>query len=593
MTRQTFVTLARHAAPASPLLLQPLAGPTLQSIRIEGDRPLTIGRSPECDIRLDNPVVSKRHAAVSRLADGWVVRDLGSRHGTLLNGVCLVPHDAVPLSDGDLLTIKPWVFHVCTRPHDAPPTRAGAADDRADAASADGASISHTPIPESGVTQQYDQLISASGAIYGAATIPELASVILDRALAATGFHRAAVIRAAPGEPDGVADGSGGAGSSGGAGGMEVLAAAPERPSAFEYSRSLVRAASTGTPALMIAPPATVPTGSFIRLGITRALCLPILVEGTVWGFLYLDARRGEATPRDDAVAFCGALVEMAGLAVANIKGRELRKRLDDLQSDILAAAHVQRLIMPPAEGRFGALAYAVRTRPGRLLSGDLFDVVPLADGRVAVMLGDVAGKGVSAAFLMAVAQTFVRTLLSRCDDPAAVLDELNTYLATMHDGSRFISLWLGVFDPAAATITAADGGHGYCVIVPPNAPASRLQCAGGPVVGADPECCYSRSTIPWPRGSRVVLFSDGVVEQCGADGDAFGLPRILDSLAPTADPARDVANLFADLERFASTPAFTDDVTIASIALDQPAAPASGGEHLMLSPSIPLLSNL
>ncbi len=584
MTRQTFVTLSRHAAPPPPLLLQPLAGPTLQSIRIEGDRPLTIGRALDCDIRLDNQVVSKRHAAVSRLADGWVVRDLGSRHGTFLSGVRLTPHDAVPLSDGDLLTIKPWVFQVCTRLHDAPQTRAVASEDRPEAAaSSDGASISSAPIPEPGVTQQYDQLISASGAIYGAATIPELAAAILERALAATGFHRAAIIRAAPVDPDRAADpgeegsgsgssgGRGEVGGRGGVGGMEVLAAAPDRASTFEYSRSLVRAAATGTPALMIAPPASIPTGSVVRLGITRALCLPILVEGTVWGFLYLDARRGESTPRDDAVAFCGALVEMAGLAVSNIKGRELRKRLDDLQSDILAAAHVQRLIMPPAEGRFGSLAYAVRSRPGRLLSGDLFDVVPLADGRTAVMLGDVAGKGVSAAFLMAVAQTLVRSLLSRCDDPAAVLGELNTYLATMHDGSRFISLWLGIFDPAAATITAADGGHGYCVIVPPGRPASRLECAGGPVVGADPACRYNRSTILWPSGSRVVLFSDGVVEQCGADGSIFGLQRIFDSLAPSADPTRDVANLFADLERFASTPAFTDDVTIASIALDQP----------------------
>lgn len=543
------------STPSSPpfLILQPLAGPPLQSLRFEAgksaDRPLTIGRSTECDRQLENPVVSKYHAAVARLGETWIIRDLGSRHGTLVNGVQLPPHHAVPLSEGDLVVIRPWVFRVRTREADASTVvtidRSPSGEDQIER-------IPPGQYTEPGIREQYAQLISASGAIFGAADEEGLVGAIIDRALAGSGFTRGAVIRQGATRED-----------------VEVVASADRGRrdgGHFEFSRSLISAAASGSPAVLIAPRSPVPGSSVIRLNITRALCLPILVDSTVWGYLYLDSRRGELPPRDDAVTFCGALVEMAGLALASLKARELRERLSTLQQDIEAAAQVQRMIMPPATGEFGPLRYAVRSQPGRLLSGDLFDVVPLGDGRVAVALGDVTGKGVGAAFLMAVAQTLVRSYVSRSDDPAHVLDSLNGYLSGLHAGPRFISLWLGIFDPAAQTVTVADAGHGYCILAGGGQSAARLQCAGGPVVGALAHCNYGKTVVAWPAGTRVVLFSDGLVEQSGGVGEQFGLRRVLDSVARDDVPTGDVDSLFAALREHAGTDAFTDDVTIASV---------------------------
>jgi sigma-B regulation protein RsbU (phosphoserine phosphatase) len=547
--------MATLSVPSNLIFLQPLAGPPLQPLRIQGDRPVTLGRSSECEVRLENPVVSKRHASLARLGESWIIRDLGSRHGTHVNGVPLTPQQAVPLSEGDLVVIRPWVFRVRMREPD-PSTMITIDRPHAEGDQIERLPPSHT---EFGVREQYAQLISASGAIFGAADEEGLVSAIIDRALAGSGFHRGAVLRQSAGDA-----------AAGGKGGDVEIVAAIDRArrdgGRFEFSRSLISAASTGSPAVLIAPRSPVPENSVVRLNITRALCLPILVESSVWGYLYLDSRRGEAPPRDDAIGFCGAIVEMAGLALASLKARELRERLQTLQGDIEAAAQVQRMIMPPAQGEFGPLRYAVRSQPGRLLSGDLFDVVPLEDGRVAVALGDVTGKGVGAAFLMAVAQTLVRSYVTRCDDPAEVLDSLNAYLSRLHAGPRFISLWLGIFDPRGRRVTVADAGHGYAVLAGAGRSPVRLQCAGGPVVGAVAGCRYERAECEWPAGARVILFSDGLAEQAGDLGEQFGLQRILESVVADASPQGDVDGLFEALRSHARTDAFTDDVTIASV---------------------------
>src|SRR5690606_6114466 len=132
-----------------------------------------------------------------------------------------------------------------------------------------------------------------------------------------------------------------------------------------------------------------------------------------------LDARAGDARLQPDAAEFCQALARFGGLALAMLKRDELEARRQHLEAQLHAARDAQQLIMPTNDGVVSGLAYALRMRPGLFVAGDLFDVVPLEDGRVGVCLGDVTGEGVGAGVLMASTQAHLNAALLHYGDPA------------------------------------------------------------------------------------------------------------------------------------------------------------------------------
>jgi hypothetical protein len=322
------------------------------------------------------------------------------------------------------------------------------------------------------------------------------------------------------------------------------------------FARSLLRAASSGQPARLAADSEVPQTHSIISLGITAALCAPIMLGSTVAAYLYLDARGAEGRAKPDAEAFCMAIARLCGLAMANLKRVELEGRQKQLEHDLL--------------GALGPFRYAVRMRPGRLVAGDLFDVVPFEDGRVGLFIGDVAGEGVGAAIMMAFAQAHLHSALLRYGDPGAALTTVNRQIAERTASGKFISMWAGIFDPARSTLAFADAGHGHWAYRPADGPLTKPKGGEALLVGIDPDVQYTSAVIPVRPGDRVILYSDGVVEQDapGGGADRFGRARVLEVLGASKSSAEDVAALFEAVLAFAGTQDLSDDTTVASIEL-------------------------
>lgn len=367
---------------------------------------------------------------------------------------------------------------------------------------------------------------------------------------------------------------------------------------AFEqlsFSRSLIESASHGQVVRLDEEGVQDYGQSVVQLGIQAAICAPVMLDATPVAYLYLDARRPQVKPGfgfsrqaawsipADAPAFCQAVARICGLALSNLKRIELGRRQHQLEADLDAAREVQRLIMPAAEGSFGSVRYALRSKPGRFVAGDLVDIFALqndgaSSGKVAVFLGDVSGKGIDAAILMATAQAHLNASLRHNPDPAAALNEVNRHMASHITDGRFISLWLGIIDPRPGSLTFVDAGHGHWLVKPAGMPPARIESSGGYPIGIDAATRYANDTIAFPPGSRLVLYSDGLVEQQSPDGEFFGLERTIAAFAQTTAPATDVASLFASLAMFAAPPvpggktrtvddiALSDDVTVASI---------------------------
>lgn len=526
-------------------------GPPMAPVRLEPGTTSVLGRSAVCDVQLPDPGISRRHASISCPGGVWMVTDLASRAGVHLNGAALAPETPAPISDQDLLTVGPWVFRVQVGAGSGSSIRTvSVGPDRLDP----GERVDRVPEQElrSMARRRLDLLIECSARINAAPDDEALARAVIEAAREGTGFPRAAVFRLAGDE-------------------MELLAHDGEYAGgAVEFSRTLIETAASGTVARLSHDAPLAHGESIARLGIQAAICAPIMLGGAVDAFLYLDDRRHNARVHADAAAFCQAVCRMGGLALANQRRAALERANAEIMRDVGAAAEAQRLLMPTPDGLCAGVRYSVRMRPGRFVAGDLFNILPLGGGRVGVYLGDVAGKGVGAAILMATTQTMLNAALRATGSPAAALAGVGQELAPMLPGGRFISLWVGVIEPAERSVRFVDAGHGYWLV---RQSAERgptmLNTVGGMPLGIDPDAPYTDELVRLGPEGRIILLSDGVPEQRSIDGEEFGLARVTETLAACASPREDVDRLFEAVRVHARAEALDDDVTIASIGFD------------------------
>lgn len=615
-------TLHPSSPPPPPLSLDAVSGPGLSTITPGAEKTTVLGRSSQCDVVLGDESVSRRHCSIAYRDGTWFVTDLGSRHGTHLNAAQLKSEESAPLKNGDMLAVGPWLLRarIGSSTHtmgssimpgqrlvtlmDAPPPASGAGG-RAGAAGLARERVERVHERElAAITQNRLQLlIDVAASVAGSDNEESLANTVVSAAARGTGFPRACLLRddapAAPpvmhsmvGVPADQLKGHGetlrivgeympnasaaGQGGEGGAGAVDEPTSHRLSSDASSFSRSLIAAARKGE-IVRLTSDAPMTAQSIMALGIQTALCVPISTGAGVVGFLYLDARSGEgsggsmkATPalQSDAAAFCSALAKMYALALSNIARHDLEARQRELVRDLEAAREAQKLIMPPERGSIGGIRYAMRSRSGRYVAGDLFDVVNLGDNRVAVLLGDVAGKGVPAAILMATAQTHLHISLKSTGDPAKVVSEVNRHICEHMASNKFISLWLGVFDAMAGTLSFVDAGHGHWMLIKKGDEPKRVDSSTGIPLGIDADFAFSADTVPFTDEHRLLVYSDGVVEQPGPDGKMFGAERAVEAIAQSTSVEQDVMLLFSAVLNFAHTQSLADDTTVASIAM-------------------------
>jgi serine phosphatase RsbU (regulator of sigma subunit) len=538
------------------LRLEPVNGPEMTAPLVAASRFATAGRAADCQVCLLHETVSRRHATFSERHGHWFVSDLGSRHGTYVNGVKLEPNAPAGLEPDDLLRIGPWTFRI------------GIGHDRTRSSATIAPSGMTTErierVPERELAwaaqQRLNLLIECSAAINAAATEESLVRAALDAALAGSGYRRVAWLRA---------------GQTGD--GVEIVgfkSVVPERPDGFAFSQSLIREAARGNLARLTEDAPLDYGQSIASLGIHSALCAPLMLGGTVAGYLYFDARGQESPVHPEAAGFCQAIARMCGLALANLKRADLEQRQRRNEADLTTAREAQQLIMPPARGEVGAVSYALRVRPGRTVAGDLFDVVTLSEGKVGICIGDVTGESIGAGVLMVGTQAYLHGALARLQDPAAALMEVNRYLTSRSAMNMFVTMWLGVIDAAAGSVCYVDAGHGHWLIKraggkAPEAPPRP----GGIPVAIDSSYHYENERMAISPGDRLILYSDGLLEQCSPTGEQFGLQRVIAAVSGTGRAVEaDADALFDAVRRFACTDMLDDDATVAAVEVRKPA---------------------
>lgn len=534
--------------PTTPLMLVPIGESSIQPFNLSVSRPTLIGRQSHCDIQLTDQSVSREHCAIESRRGRWFVTDRTSRMGTLLNGARLEPNLPTQLDHGDLIGIARWSFRVQLGSA-APLPMPGTAQRMAES---DGRVQTMKAEQVLGrAERQLGLIINMAQSLHAAPDEQALAAVVVRAAAEGTGFRRAAYIKTGHSADT-----------------VSILAAVEggiDAPRGFPISRTLVRAAMNGEVATLMSDVVLRHAVSIIDAGVRSAICAPIIVAANPVAFLYVDNADRDAPAQIDGTPFIAAVAHFAALAMAEQARRNLDERNQRLAADMTAARHAQERLMPAPRGSIGPVHFAFRNKPGRLVAGDLADVIDLGNGRVAACLGDVSGKGVGAAMLMAAAQTQMRALLRDEPDLGRAIIKLNREVVSRLVSGEFISLWVGVIDSVRHTLTYLDAGHGYWIH------RSKGSLIRGPQpqfmpLGIEAEEAYEASTILLNPGDRITALSDGVAEQHGAANDAFRMEGIENVLRVTTDENQDVHNLLSALEEFAGTDALADDVTVLSM---------------------------
>ena len=272
-------------------------------------------------------------------------------------------------------------------------------------------------------------------------------------------------------------------------------------------------------------------------------IVVPLLMQDRLIGVLDLESTRAHAFSLEHE-RMLSTLGSYVAVALENARlyedARESERRL---RTDLDTARQIQRQLLPTGAREVPGLDLAAAYVPARELGGDFYDILPYGEGRLAVALGDVSGKGTAAALYGSLAIGTIREIVvDHACDPAHVLALLNQRLHSARLDSRFIAMLFAVYDAANRQLRLANAGSPYPLVLRDGHVLSvRLE---GVPLGLLPGTQYDESVLDLVPGDIVVFASDGILESTNAAQEEFGLQRLSMVLSGVSkdDSARAIA---------------------------------------------------
>ncbi len=234
---------------------------------------------------------------------------------------------------------------------------------------------------------------------------------------------------------------------------------------------------------------------------------------------------------------------------------RNEKKRME---KELLEAQNIQRSLFPSTPPDIPGFIIDGTCLPCLEVGGDWFDYIRLPDGRLAVVLADVAGKGMGAAMLMSSTRTVLRLVAESGLSPAEVLSRVNRVLLRDFPSAKFVTMVYAILDPKRQCIVFANAGHCLPILIDTSGVQSLTTDSGLPL-GVQ-ECSFSERTIMINAGTRLVLYSDGLTEAMDPSMEQYGEKRLTDHLAHRSSS---VGSLLDHVRTFRGGYSASDDLTV------------------------------
>ena len=546
------------------------------------DERIVLGRHPNCEVVLDNAAISRQHARLIRQGGSYVLEDLGSRNGTFVNGNPI--QGLAPISNRDRIRICDLVLEYLDELPmiDATISEGLSYRDSSWAGQPGLATIEH----DSSISD-----IDSSSSIIttlNASTIGKRLDVRPEAKLRAileltNLFSRAGDIEAVM---------------------KKTLESLFRIFPQAELGLLLLSEASTGNPVVKAARgregelsvdqkvsstiiQRALDTGSAIlsedmgddtrfsdsesasMLEIRSMLCAPLTGgEGGAFGAIQLTTKDLKRPFNQDDLDLFVSVTAQAALAIenANMHSEIVSRR--EMERDLEVATQIQLGFLPNKTPSFLNFEFSHFYQAAQQVGGDYFDYVRLPDGRLAVVVGDVSGKGVPAALLMARLCSAVRYHLVAQKTVGRALTELNREMLSSSLGFRFITLVMIVLEPGKKTCTLANAGHLPPVLLKDNGPGHAIEGDfSGLPLGVGGEFEYESTEVELTKGDCLLLYTDGISETENSAGELFGRERLLNLNVAEERTAESYVNAtLADTNKFGEGQPQRDDRCVVAI---------------------------
>lgn len=295
---------------------------------------------------------------------------------------------------------------------------------------------------------------------------------------------------------------------------------------------------------------------------------LPIPGREKLMGVMALGPKRSEAAYSRSDLHLLQTVASQTGLALevselAHSLAREAAQR-ERAQREIEIAQDVQQRLFPQEMPAVPGVTLAGFCRPALGVGGDYYDVFALTDGRVGLAIGDVSGKGISAALLMASLRASLRGLmLAEHIDFGRLMEQMNRLVYEASEAHRYATFFFGAYDPKTRVLECVNAGHNPPLVVR-GEELSYIE-AGGPVVGLLPAAEYCAARVSLEAGDVVVLYTDGISEAMTAREEEWGEERLADAVrgARGQEATGVLQAIFDANDRFTAGARQHDDMTV------------------------------
>lgn len=507
----------------------------------------------------DDVGLSRQHMVIEKVGDDWSVRDLNSKNGTIVNGNRINgPHALRPgdrISAGHL-TIE---FVEVGKASAGPAMNTVVFVDSAVVATAtttvatsleglmgpDQEDFSKTRVFTG--NPQTRALIRAGRELAGHRPLGELFEVIMDLSLEAVGAGRGVLmtiegenlqVRAARGQ------------------GFQISSAVRDRVIRERASVLVLDAQSDQ---------AFKERQSIVAQNVRSMLAVPLQANDRVIGLIYLDSPNLIRPFTREDLNLLTVMANVAAIRIEHARLAEVEQAERLLAKDLDQAAKIQRGLLPRCAPTVPGFDICGHTAACRTVGGDYYDFLPYPDGRIALLVGDVAGKGMPASLMMSSLQARVQVLFEEPDDLAHNVARLNKAVASNCPDNRFITFFICIVDPATGQIDYVNAGHNPPLIIRQDGTVDRLT-AGGIILGIMPKFVYQEGKAQLHRGDALVLFSDGVTEAARLDVDEeFGEERLGQVIGESrsANSAELVQEILKSVNDFTQGAPPADDITV------------------------------
>ncbi len=296
------------------------------------------------------------------------------------------------------------------------------------------------------------------------------------------------------------------------------------------------------------------------RLSPPRRLAFAVAIFLWVIGWIQLTV----FVTRTGADQGSGApLLLVAFLAILLLLLMELRDKLD-LKGDLEIAREIQFGLVPSGPFHQNGTSIDCFMRPANTVGGDYCDIIQLQPGKVAIVIGDVAGKGMPAALMMALLQGSLRTLITAGHRGAVLLTKLNAYLFENLPDNKLVTLFYGELDTSTGQLSYVNAGHNAPVLLRKSADPMRLP-ATSLVLGIERDCAFEVNDTDIQPEDRLLLFTDGITEAFNPEDREYGEPRLIAFVRRNNSlPPNDLIKaLVGDVLEFCGTARIGDDITV------------------------------